>query len=170
MKWREWILKVEDFEPRGHKILIHEGEGINKSGAVSIFRNILIDARELIILKAMNREKQIIKKCLESIPISPIHEKRWRPQYWEVLVKRSWPLDIADSFILSSDKGEVVAFKDDKVFVKSRERPSHITATLSIKGSEWRAPLEIVSLRRIEASEIPKPKKKGKGRGSSYGK
>ena len=167
MKWREWILKVEDFEPRGHKILIHEGEGINKSGAVSIFRNILIDARELIILKATNREKQTIKKCLESIPISPIHEKRWRPQYWEVLVKRSWPLDIADSFILSTDKGEIIGFKDDKVFVKSRERPNHITATLQIKGETWRILLPIIKLRWIERSELPR-KRKGR-RGSSSG-
>ena len=166
MKWREWILKVEDFEPRGHKILIHEGEGINKSGAVSIFRNILIDARELIILKAMNREKQIIKKCLESIPISPIHEKRWRPQYWEVLVKRSWPLDIADSFILSTDKGEIIGFKDDKVFVKSRERPSHITVILGVKGETWRIPLEIVSIRWIESHEIPKLGKRKRRSGS----
>jgi len=169
-KWKEWVLRIEDFESRDHKILIHEGEGINKSGAVSIFRNILIDARELIILKATNREKQIIKKCLESIPTSPIHEKRWRPQYWEITIKKSWPLDLADSLIFSCDKGEVIGFKSDKVFVKSRERPNHITTTLQIKGEIWRIPLPIIKYRWIEPHEIPRKKRKKRREVFSSGK
>jgi len=163
IKWKEWVLRVEDFEPRGHKILIHEAEAINKVGAVSIL-NDLIDVRELTILKATDREKKVIEECLKNIPKSSAHEKKWRPEYWEITIKKSWPLDLADSLIFSCDKGEVIGFKSDKVFVKSRERPSHITATLQIKGETWRIPLEIVSLRWID--EIPKSKKKRR-RGSS---
>ena len=166
MKWREWILKVEDFEPRGHKILIHEAEAVNKAGAISILRNVLVDARELTVLKAMSQEKKVIEECLKNIPKPSAHEKKWRPQFWEIIIKKSWPLDLADSLILSCDRGEVIGVKDDKVFVKSRERPSHITVILGVKGETWRIPLEIVSIRWIESHEIPKLGKRKRRSGS----
>ena len=120
-KWKEWILKIEEFEPRGHKILIHEAEAVNKAGAVSIL-NGLIDVRELTILRATDREKKVIEECLKNIPKPSAHEKKWRPEYWEITIKKSWPLDLADSLIFSSDRGEVVAFKDCLLYTSPSPR------------------------------------------------
>ena len=170
VKWKGLLLEVEEIEQKDYMVRI-SGRSIDKSGRVSVLQNLLIDPKEIKPLKISPREKAILQKALKH-PRPSSSKIESRPTYWKIWFKPNKLLSLGD-VEFHSDKGQVIAHEKNILYVKTEPpkwRPEKIWAVLKIDGEFWRIPLEIVSLRWIEASEIPKPKKKGKGRGSSYGK
>jgi len=146
VKWREWILKVEDFEPRGHKILIHEAEAVNKSGVVNILRNVLVDPHEIVILKASRKERAIIKKALSHPrPRPPSPPKARKERVWRFKFKPSPFLEASKQVKFEIRDGEIIQVKENELIVKSKGIPREPRAIIEIDGQRWPIKLDVIS-------------------------
>jgi len=158
--YKNHILEAQILEVRGPNLLLTEGSLTDQGGAVSVFSQLLLPARDLEILEASDKENELIEQALsyqEPTPPKPEITKRTFKIYFKKtdLPKTSEIVEYQvfemNPFTPSKEKAqEVLEAGDGYLITRGFNDPIKAVIIYAVRRKPYKKNLGILNVEEIE--------------------